>query len=187
MNSWQLCHEMVHLGVPSMPYEQHWLEEGIATYVEPLIRHEMGLISSSRFWAELAEGLPEGLAALRQQGLDGNHRWGATYWGGALYCFLADVRLRVRSHNQENLQKALRGVVAKGGNISVSWELTQFLRVADASVGGKQFHQLHSEMGPRPTQVKLGPLWKNLGVIPSSHGLRLQKANRDFVRRGIAN
>ena len=178
---------MVHLSVPNMPYEHNWLEEGVATYVEPLIRHQMGLIDSAKLWAELAEGLPEGLSALRQQGLDGNHRWGATYWGGALFCFMADVRLRVQSHNQHNLQEALRGVVAVGGSISASWDLEHFLRVADATVGGIVFHQVHSEIGPRPTQVELGTLLKNLGIILSSSGLRLRKAPWDFVRRGIAD
>ena len=33
---WMLTHEMVHLSFPSMADEHHWIEEGIATYVEPM-------------------------------------------------------------------------------------------------------------------------------------------------------
>jgi hypothetical protein len=33
---WILTHEFVHLAIPSLPDDQHWLEEGIATYVEPI-------------------------------------------------------------------------------------------------------------------------------------------------------
>jgi hypothetical protein len=33
---WELTHEMVHLGFPSVNRSHHWIEEGIATYVEPI-------------------------------------------------------------------------------------------------------------------------------------------------------
>src|SRR5438270_7048967 len=32
-DDWVLIHEMIHLAFPSMPDEQHWIEEGISTYV----------------------------------------------------------------------------------------------------------------------------------------------------------
>jgi hypothetical protein len=34
-DDWVMTHEMVHLAFPSVPDEHHWIEEGIATYVEP--------------------------------------------------------------------------------------------------------------------------------------------------------
>src|SRR6266850_5072343 len=36
--SWELVHELVHLGFPSLPRRHHWAEEGLATYVEPIAR-----------------------------------------------------------------------------------------------------------------------------------------------------
>lgn len=35
---WVMTHEMVHLAFPSVPDEHHWIQEGIATYVEPIAR-----------------------------------------------------------------------------------------------------------------------------------------------------
>ena len=37
-NDWMLTHEMVHLSFPSVADEHHWIEEGIAVYVEPIAR-----------------------------------------------------------------------------------------------------------------------------------------------------
>jgi hypothetical protein len=35
-DDWMMTHELVHLGFPAMADEHHWIEEGIATYVEPI-------------------------------------------------------------------------------------------------------------------------------------------------------
>jgi len=37
-DDWVMTHEMVHLAFPSVPDDHHWIEEGIATYVEPIAR-----------------------------------------------------------------------------------------------------------------------------------------------------
>src|SRR5229473_4571201 len=41
-SDWMLTHEMVHLAFPSMDERHHWIEEGIATYVEPIARIQAG-------------------------------------------------------------------------------------------------------------------------------------------------
>src|SRR6266702_1327415 len=56
---WMLTHEMVHLTFPSMPDENHWIEEGIATYVEPIARIQAGRFEASRMWFELVRDMPE--------------------------------------------------------------------------------------------------------------------------------
>jgi hypothetical protein len=37
-SDWVITHELVHTALPSLPDDQHWLEEGIASYVEPIAR-----------------------------------------------------------------------------------------------------------------------------------------------------
>ena len=91
---WTLCHELIHLGIPALDRQQHWFEEGIATYVEPIIRYRLGEVSRDQFWEELTAGLQRGLPQAGDGGLDQARTWGSTYWGGALFCFLADVELR---------------------------------------------------------------------------------------------
>ena len=182
--SWQLCHELVHLAVPDMPYQHRWLEEGIATYVEPLIRRKLGEVSGKRVWSDLVDGLPKGLADVETDGLDGNHSWAATYWGGALFCLMVDVRLRAESHNQHTLQEALRGVVARG-NITQSWTLSEFLDTAEAAVHSRVLEQVHEELG-HGGRIDLDQLWKELGVREQSGRILFVAAPLDFVRQGIA-
>jgi hypothetical protein len=73
-------------------------------------------------WRDLIEGLPHGLPRAGDRGLDFTPTWGRTYWGGAMYCLLADVEIRKRTGNRHGLQDALRGVLAGGGmrHLSVS-------------------------------------------------------------------
>ena len=52
---------MVHTALPNVLWRHHWLEEGLATYVEPFARVRAGLLSEEDAWAGLAEGLPHGL------------------------------------------------------------------------------------------------------------------------------
>jgi hypothetical protein len=50
-NNWVMTHEMVHYAFPSVAAEHHWLEEGIATYVEPIARLEAGQIQPQKYGA----------------------------------------------------------------------------------------------------------------------------------------
>src|SRR5271163_2454201 len=103
---WMLTHEMVHLAFPSVAENHHWIEEGIATYVEPIARVRAGHFDSSIMWAEVVRDMPQGLPAPDDQGLDNTHTWGRTYWGGALFCLLADVEIRRETHNHKGLEDA---------------------------------------------------------------------------------
>jgi hypothetical protein len=39
---WTMTHEFVHMALSSLPDESNWLEEGLATYVEPVARAQAG-------------------------------------------------------------------------------------------------------------------------------------------------
>src|ERR1700693_2518336 len=132
---WVMTHEMVHLAFPSVPREHHWIEEGIATYVEPIARSQVGDLSPETVWRELVDGLPKGLPASGDRGLDNTHTWGRTYWGGALFCLVADVEIHRRTNNRYGLQDALRGIVRAGGNMEHDWPLVRALKVGDDAVG----------------------------------------------------
>ena len=56
----------------------------------------------------------QGLPATGDKGLDHTPTWGRTYWGGAMFCLLADVEIRKRSNNNLSLQDALRGILKAG-------------------------------------------------------------------------
>ena len=163
-NDWVLVHEMVHLAFPSQVRTHLWIDEGIATYVEPIARAQAGQMTSEEVWRQLAQGLPKGLPGPGDQGLDVTHTWGRTYWGGALFCLLADLEIHSRTHNQRGLQDALRAIVAAGGNIELEWPLEKVLRIGDDAVGVPVLNELYQQMKAAPVDTDLTDLWNRLGI-----------------------
>lgn len=163
-DDWVLVHELVHTGFPTVPRRHHWAEEGVATYVEPLARVRSGQITAEKVWGDLLIGLPKGLPKEGDRGLDRTPTWGRTYWGGALFWFLADLDIRERTENRRSLADALRGIVSAGGTIAHRWELNRALDAADRAVGIPALGQLYAKMGSQPMDVDLKSLFGKLGV-----------------------
>jgi hypothetical protein len=163
-SDWMLTHEMVHLAFPSMPDNQHWIEEGSATYVEPIARVQAGHLDPSEMWYDLARDLPQGLPGPGDHGLDHTHTWGRTYWGGALFCFLADVKIRQETKNQKGLQDALRGILDSGADIRRDMDLESALAIGDRAVGVPVLVPLYRQMKDKPGDTDLVALWEKLGV-----------------------
>jgi hypothetical protein len=167
VDDWVMTHEMVHLAFPSVPDDHHWIEEGIATYVEPIARAQVGDLSPGIVWRELVDGLPKGLPAPGDRGLDNTHTWGRTYWGGALFCLMADVEIHQRTSNRYGLQDALRGIVHAGGNMEHDWPLARALKVGDDAIGVPVLMELYDRMKETPVTPDLSAMWRDLGVRPS--------------------
>lgn len=161
---WVLVHEMIHTGFPNMPRHQRWIEEGLATYLEGLVRARAGLIPQEEAWRGLVDGLPKGQPEASDQGLDRTGTWGRTYWGGALFAFVADLEIRERTENRHSLDDALKGILGAGGSIHVSWDLDRALRAGDRAIGASVLVPLHARWGETPVKVDLEAIWKRLGV-----------------------
>lgn len=170
-SDWKATHEMVHLAVPSMKRRYLWLNEGLATYVEPIARARVGQLSAAKVWEGFVHGMPFGLPRPGDRGLDNTPTWGRTYWGGALFCLLADVEIRERTGGRHSLRDALRGVLEAGGDTRSVWPIQRFLAAGDRAVGVPVLEELHAEMGAAPVTVDLDALWRKLGVVP--HGRRV--------------
>jgi len=185
---WVLVHEMVHLTFPSVAREQDWAEEGVATYVEPFARVRAGLLTPEEAWAGLVNGLPRGLPAAGDQGLDHTHTWGRTYWGGALFWFLADVEIHKRTQNRLGLEHALRAVIDAGGTNAVRWPLDEVMKTGDRAVGVPVLSELHAAMGAAPHPVDLKSLFASLGVAMANGRVRFDdRAPLAGVRRAITH
>ena len=184
--NWSLTHEMVHLAFPNVPSAQHWIEEGLATFVEPIARARAGWISEEAVWAEWIENMPLGLPKPGDGGLDGTDDWGRTYWGGALFCLVAAVALLEESDGRQGLDAALRGIVAAGGNISERWPLERALRAGDAATGTSALLDTYAAMKDQPVRVDLSGLWRKLGVALKAGEIRYDdSAPLASVRRAI--
>jgi hypothetical protein len=185
---WMLTHEMVHLAFPSVSEEHHWIEEGGAVYVEPIARIQAGQMSAAQMWADLVRDMPKGLPQEGDKGLDHTHTWGRTYWGGALFCMVADVEIRKQTHDKKGLQDALRGILNAGGDITHDWELEKALQTGDRATGTTVLMDLYTKWKDQPVQVDLPALWKELGIEPDGRTVRfVEDAPLAAVRRAITS
>jgi hypothetical protein len=162
--SWVMTHEMVHLAFPRVSDNQHWAEEGQATWLEPIARAQVGDLSVDYLWKETLQDMPKGLPQADDQGLDHTGTWARTYWGGALFYLIADVTIRERTHNKFGLQDALAAVVAAGGTVEVSWPLERAFAVGDKAVDVPVLEELYAGWKDKPVPVDLPALWTKLGV-----------------------
>jgi hypothetical protein len=161
---WVLTHEMVHLAFPSVADEHHWIEEGSATYIEPIARARAGDLTPEKVWGDLVEGLPQGLPKSGDRGLDFTPTWGRTYWGGALFCLLADIEIHKRTGNEKGLEDALRAILNTGGTIESDWSLTRVLEIGDRATGVPVLRELYDKMRAAPAPIDLKALWNELGI-----------------------
>jgi len=163
-DDWILIHELIHFAFPSVPRRHHWIEEGLSVYVETIARANAGALTPSLAWDEFMAGMPQGLPKSGDRGLDFTPTWGRTYWGGALFCLLADVRIRQQTDGEFSLRDGLRAIVSSGYNITQSAELRTVLAVADAATGVTVLTELYDDMRAAPYPADIDGLWQALGV-----------------------
>jgi hypothetical protein len=161
---WITTHELVHMSLASLPNEQHWLEEGIATYVEPIARLQAGQLTPARIWGDMLAGMYNGEPGAGDRGLNRTHTWGRTYWGGALFCLVADIEIRKQTGNTRGLQDALRAIVYAGGTIDKDWPVANIVSIGDQATGTSVLQHLYATWSEAPVRVDLVDLWKQLGV-----------------------
>lgn len=167
---WMLTHEMIHLAFPSMAEDHHWIEEGISTYVEPIARVQAGQLSATKMWHDVVRDMPQGEPQGGDRGLDHTPSWGRTYWGGAMFCLTADIRIREQTHNRKGLQDALRGILSSGGNITQDWEIEQAFAAGDKATGTHVLTDLYHDMRDKAAPVDLNALWQKLGIQRAPDG-----------------
>ena len=104
-DDWKAVHEMTHLALPDVHPPHLWLAEGLATYVEPIARVEAGQLTAEKIWGDMLRDMKQGLPETGDRGLDGTDSWGRTYWGGAMFCLLADVEIRKQTGNRQDCSR----------------------------------------------------------------------------------
>jgi hypothetical protein len=161
---WVMVHEMVHLALPDMADRHAWLSEGLAVYIEPIARVQAGDLQASEIWQAMMRDMPQGLPEAGDRGLDYTDTWGRKYWGGAMFCLLADIEIRKATGNKFGLQDAMRGVISAGGNHEQDWPIARVLATADKALRVDVLTRLHNEMGAKPVTPDLAALWRDLGL-----------------------
>jgi hypothetical protein len=163
-DDWMMTHELVHMAFPTMPDDQHWIEEGLSTYVEPVGRVQTGELKAGTIWRDMVRDMPKGEPRAGDEGIDHTHTWARTYWGGALFCLAADVEIRRETHNKKGLEDALRAIVEAGGTINHDWDLPKALAVGDNATGTQVLMRQYEAWKDKPVTVDLDKLWEDLGI-----------------------
>jgi hypothetical protein len=186
MDDWVLVHEMTHLALPDVGDDQSWFSEGLAVYVEGVAREQAGNRTQQDVFAEQMKQMPRGMPQAGDQGLDHTHTWGRTYWGGAMFCFLADVEIHRRTGNRLGLQDAMRAVVKASGGLTADWPINRVFATADEATGTKVFEELYAQMKDSPVSPDLHDLWAKLGVVSDGGTITFRDdAPLSDVRRSI--
>jgi hypothetical protein len=173
-SDWVLVHEMVHLALPDVGEEHHWLSEGLATYVEGIARVQAGNMTAAELWQEYVESMPKGRPAAGDRGLDHTPTWARTYWGGALFCLTADVAIRERTAGRLGLQDALREIARQSGGMLTSWPIGRVFAVGDEATGTTVLTHLYAAARDAPLDTELDSLWARLGVVVEAGSVRLR-------------
>lgn len=172
-SDWVMVHEMTHLALPDVGPEHAWLSEGLATYIEGIERVQAGNRSEEDVWAEELRQMPRGLPQPGDAGLDRTHTWGRTYWGGAMFCLMADVDIRRRTHNAKGLQDAVRAIAHASGGLRADWSIERVLATGDQAVGTTSLEDLYARMRDSAYAPDLVALWRELGVTADGDTVHL--------------
>ena len=158
-----MVHEMVHLAFPWMNLNHNWMAEGLAVYVESIARLQAGQLTQSQVWGDFIHMMPRGLPQPGDGGYDVTVNWGRTYWGGAIFCLMADLEIRRETGNTIGLQHALRAI-NRERDFRREWDFPGTLAIGDKATGTTVLTRQYQAMRIEPVAPDLKVLWRELGV-----------------------
>lgn len=171
-DDWVMVHEMTHLAFPHIPDRRHnWMVEGLAVYVESIARVMAGYRQAEQVWQEFATMMPRGLPGPNGRGYDEDGSWARTYWGGAIFCLVCDLRIREKTANRKGLRDALRGINART-DFSRKADFKDTLAQGDRATGTTTLVDAWMQMRDKPYQIDLDALWRDLGITFEANGAR---------------
>jgi hypothetical protein len=170
---WIAVHEFSHLWHPFIDRNDAWLSEGLATYLQEVLRVRAGLLPAAEAWQRLYEGARLGRGAeqsLEQetQRMGHAHNYQIVYWAGAAIALMADVELRRVSAGQRSLDDVLAGLAKRRADFIDPVSATELLRVMDEIAGTPVFSLTAQRYrsGPLPD---LAELYAQLGLRACEH------------------
>ncbi|BBN81700.1 hypothetical protein PA25_16850 [Pseudoalteromonas sp. A25] len=118
LKDWSLYHELAHLYHPLFSYDNFWLSEGLATYLQNIIMLNNGVVDHQEFLMRLKAGLQRG--ALQTNHITGplnivsDNMWSLNaqqrvYWSGT--AFFIQAQLALKKHNSP--YKTIEALVKK--------------------------------------------------------------------------
>lgn len=167
---WTLFHELAHLLLPYVVYQDAWLSEGLASYYQNVLRARQGVISPLNAWQRMHAGFVRGrksqigtTLADATERMYRNAGFMRVYWQGAALLTLADYRVRIRTNGRHSLDTALAGIAqcCMGGDSQ--WRARDLLARMDAITGTSVFTELHDQQIASAEFPDLGEVYEALG------------------------
>ena len=154
---WTASHEFSHLLFPKVSYQDLWLSEGLASYLQYLLMAREGSISKQSAWQSLYEGLERGRRGALNLGKEtfaetlnnrrkSSWRSGRTmriYWSGAAMFLKIDWMLLKQSDGQVGLNTVLRRFNECCSDNAKAWQGAALMQKFDELAGTKLFEPLY--------------------------------------------
>lgn len=169
-DDWVLVHEMFHAAVPNLPRRALWLQEGNATWLEPVARAAAGQLPVAEVWRQAVVGMPTGEPRLDDDGMDGTTEHDRLYWGGATFWLRAEIAILEQSDGRHTLCDAMRAINRASGGNSVEWTPERLMTTGDSATGTTALASLYATFAARATQTDLPALFARLGVRIGAEG-----------------
>lgn len=175
-NDWVMVHEMLHATFPDLSDDHRWMQEGLSTYLEPIVRARAGATAEHDVWRRWTNSMHHGRPKPGDGGLDETHTWGRLYWGGTLFWFVADVRVRELTDNRRSIRDIVTHIAEQGGNGRASWSTARVVAQADAATDTTVVSALYDAMAKAPGDIDLPALLSRLGVVGEGEAVRFDPA-----------
>ena len=140
------------------------MQEGNATWLEPVARAAAGQLPVSEVWRQAIVGMPTGEPRPGDGGMDGTSVHDRLYWGGATFWLLAEVEILLQSDGRRTLRDAMRRVNRASGGIAADWTPEQLVGCCDNATGTSALSKLYERFAGLPERTDLEMVFTRLGV-----------------------
>lgn len=195
---WTATHELAHLLLPFVSFDDAWLSEGIATYYQNVLRARAGKITAQQAWSEMHVGFlhgrsnaPELTLAQATENMYHGRTFMRVYWEGAAIILLADVRLRQLTAGKQSMDTALAALNECCMQVDRQWSARELMAKLDEITGTGVFSQLYEAHVGSKEFPDLDAVYRQLGIIPGRAGIEFapdapQSRLRDAIMQGGA-
>ncbi len=172
IEDWTGAHEVSHLLHPYLGARGSWMGEGLASYLQNVLRARGGVLPPAEAWERLVAGFERGRKhPARDQplsevatGMHDSRAYMRVYWSGAAFWLAADVELRQRTQGRQNLDRALAAFADCCLPALRPWTPTEFARELDRLTGETVFAPAAARAESAMNFPDLDPLYRELGI-----------------------
>jgi predicted metalloprotease with PDZ domain len=195
---WTASHEFSHQLLPKLNYDDIWLSEGLASYLQYVLMGQSKVIPVEKAWSKLYSGLkrgekgtkklaPEALSETAERRSRGG-RAGRTmriYWSGALYFMQADIALREQSKGKVGLNDILLKLNRCCIKGEKTWQGTELAAKLDELSNSDIFSPLFKQFSDGKEFPDYLKTMQKLGIELSETGDSSLRLKRDALARKI--